>query len=167
MEPLLYLRKRHEGISRVISSKTGKMWALGFLASGVLALGGHAMAQEAADFTPAFSAEDDLDCAIYVGALMAELGEEMTPDDQTGLTSAFTYFVGRYEAQRGLEITKAFTERYPLYLQGNPATIAQTCSVRMRAFGVRLNDAGRALSRLQPPRSPALQEEPAPSQPPP
>ncbi len=147
----------------MISSKTGKTSALGLVASGALALGGPAMAQETAGFEPAFSADDDLDCAIYIGALMADLEEEMTPDDQVGLTSAFTYFVGRYEAQRGLDITRAFTERYPIYLQSNPATIAQTCSVRMRAFGVRLNDAGRALSRLQPPSSPALQEDEAPA----
>jgi hypothetical protein len=99
---------------------------------------------------PAFSAEEDLDCAMYVGALMAEMEVEMTPDNRVGLTSAFTYFTGRYEAQRGLGLTEAFTERYPIYQQSNPAEIAQTCSVRMSAFGIRLQEAGRALTRLSP-----------------
>ena len=105
-----------------------------------------------AEFEPAFSAEDDLDCAIFIGALMAEMeaSNTMTPDNRTGLTSALTYFTGRYEAQRGLNITEAFAERYEVYQQRNPAEIQQTCSVRMRAFSVRLQDAGRALSRLQP-----------------
>jgi len=101
---------------------------------------------------PAFSAEEDLDCAIYVGALMAEMGAEMTPDNRVGLTSALTYFVGRYEAQRGLELTQAFTERYPLYQQRDSVEIEQTCSVRMRAFSTRLQQVGGALSRIQPDR---------------
>ncbi len=119
-------------------------------------------AQDGAAFEPAFSAEEDLDCAIFVGALLAEMEESLTPDNQVGLTSAFTYFTGRYEAQRGLELEEAFTERYPIYLQRNPAEIEQTCSVRMRAFGVRLQEAGRALTQLQPP-APA-QPNPEPSE---
>lgn len=103
-------------------------------------------------YEPAFTAEEDLDCAIFVGALLAEMEAEMTPSNEVGLTSAFTYFTGRYEAQRGLNLTEAFTARYPVYLERNPAEIEQTCSVRMRAFGVRLQEAGSALSRLQPPR---------------
>jgi len=99
---------------------------------------------------PAFTAEEDLDCAIYVGALMAEMGADMTPDNRVGLTSALTYFVGRYEAQRGLALTEAFLQRYPTYRDRNPAEIEQTCSVRMRAFSVRLQQAGGALSRAQP-----------------
>ncbi len=124
----------------------------GAIMIAALLIGAPAAAQDAEPFVPAFSAEDDLDCAIFVGALMAETEAEMTPDNRTGLTSALTYFTGRYEAQRGLDITQAFAERYPLYQQRNPAEIQQTCSVRMRAFSVRLQGVGRALSRLQPPR---------------
>jgi len=111
-----------------------------------------AAAQDEEAFEPAFSAESDLDCAIFIGALMAEMEAEMTPDNRLGLTSAFTYFVGRYEAQRGIEITEAFTERYPVYQELNPIEIQQTCSVRMRAFGARLQEAGSALSRIGPTR---------------
>jgi len=111
------------------------------------------MAQSPEQFEPAFSADNDLDCAIFVGALMAEMDAEMTPDNRVGLTSAFTYFVGRYEAQRGIKLTEAFTARYPVYLASNPAEIEQTCSIRMRAFGARLQVAGSALSQLQPPRA--------------
>ena len=110
------------------------------------------LAQEGEAFEPAFSAEADLDCAIFIGALMAEMEAEMTPDNRLGLTSAFTYFVGRYEAQRGIEITDSFTERYPVYQSMNPMEIQQTCSVRMRAFGARLQEAGSALSRIAPTR---------------
>ena len=121
-----------------------------------------ASAQEGEDFEPAFSAEDDLDCAIFVGAMMAEMEAEMTPDNRTGLTSAFTYFTGRYEAQRGIDLTRAFTDRYPVYQQRNPAEIQQTCAVRMRAFGARLQAAGSALTRLQPAPPAAPQGEAAP-----
>jgi hypothetical protein len=115
-------------------------------------------AQEAEPFVPAFNSDSDLDCAIFIGALMAETEAEMTPDNRLGLTSAFTYFVGRYEAQRGIEITEAFTGRYPIYLELNPVEIQQTCSVRMRAFGARLQEAGSALSRLTPQRDPVADE---------
>ncbi|MFU7528275.1 hypothetical protein [Qipengyuania sp. ASV99] len=127
----------------------------------LLVLGASAplLAQSPETFEPAFSADDDLDCAIFVGALMAEMDAEMTPDNRVGLTSAFTYFVGRYEAQRGIKLTEAFTARYPVYLASNPAEIEQTCSIRMRAFGARLQAAGSALSQLQP--SPASTDEQA------
>lgn len=121
-------------------------------------------AQDGKAFEPAFTAEEDLDCAIYVGALLAEMEAQMTPSNEVGLTSAFTYFTGRYEAQRGLDLTEAFTERYPIYLGRNPAEIEQTCSVRMRAFGVRLQEAGSALTRLQPPRSAPMPQQEAPSE---
>ena len=104
-------------------------------------------AQESEEFEPAFTAEEDLDCAIFVASLMAELGPEMTPDNRVGLTSAITYFVGRYEAQRGLDLSEAFVDRYPAYQERNPAEIEQTCSVRMRAFSVRLQESQRASAR--------------------
>ncbi len=121
---------------------------------GALALAAPLAAQETEPFEPAFNSDSDLDCAIFIGALMAEMEAEMTPDNRLGLTSAFTYFVGRYEAQRGIEITDAFTARYPIYQELNPVEIQQTCSVRMRAFGARLQEAGSALSRLSPQRAP-------------
>ena len=135
--------------------------ALGLAA--VLAFAAPLHAQQGEDYTPAFSAEDDLDCAIFIGAIMAEMEAEMTPDNQVGLTGAFTYFVGRFEAQRGTDLMEAFTARYPIYLQRNPAEIEQTCSVRMRSFGSRLQVAGSALSRLQPP-PPAREGETAPQE---
>lgn len=136
----------------------------GIIAAIALCVVAPLSAQEGEAFEPAFSAEDDLDCAMFVGALMAEMEAEMTPDNRTGLTSAFTYFTGRYEAQRGIEITEAFTARYPTYQQANPVEIQQTCSVRMRAFGARLQEANSALSRLQPDRTPDAQTEDAPAE---
>ena len=88
-----------------------------------------------------FTPEDDLDCAIYVGALMAEMGEGISPANEVGLTSAFTYFVGRYEAQRGPGFAEAMLARYPEYQQRGPAQIEQTCTVRIRAFSMRLQQA--------------------------
>ena len=114
-----------------------------------------AVAQESEPFEPAFTAEDDIDCAIFVASIMAELGIEMTPENRVGLTSAFTYFIGRYEAQRGLGLTEAFVERFSIYQQRNPAEIEQTCSVRMRAFSVRLQESQSAAARLSPPPAPS------------
>ncbi len=125
------------------------------VAAAVLAAPVHAQSEQSEEqFVPAFNSDSDLDCAIFIGALMADTEEEMTPDNRMGLTSAFTYFVGRYEAQRGIRIKEAFAARYPIYLELNPVEIQQTCSVRMRAFGARLQDAGSALERLAPRRAP-------------
>ena len=135
------------------------MRIIGGIVAVSLAFAGPVLAQNSSGFEPAFSAEDDLDCAIFVGALLAQDEEVLTTENRVGLTSAFTYFTGRYEAQRGIELTEAFTSRYPIYLQRNPAEIQQTCSVRMRAFGARLHEAGSALTRLAPvPPLPQVEE---------
>jgi hypothetical protein len=107
------------------------------------------MAQDAPAAQRAFSPEEDLDCAMYVGALMAESEAELTPESRVALTSAFTYFTGRYEAQRGTGLIEAFTSRYPVYAASEPTALAQTCSVRMRSFGARLEQAGRVMAELQ------------------
>ncbi|MGB3711736.1 MAG: hypothetical protein WA985_08610 [Erythrobacter sp.] len=121
------------------------------LAAVLVATGATGLAAQAPEGeSPAFSAEDDLDCAIYVGALMAEMSDRMSPENRVGLTSALTYFVGRYEAQRGTDLTEAFRERYAIYRERDPAQIEQVCSVRMRAFSNRLQQSGSALSRMQP-----------------
>jgi len=113
---------------------------LGGLAIAGLLWAAPAVAQDDERFQPAFTAEEDLDCAIFIGALMAESEAEMTTDNRIGLTSALTYFLGRYEAQRGLNLKQAFIDRYPAFLERNPTEVQQTCSVRMRAFSVRLQD---------------------------
>lgn len=120
---------------------------MGVLAAVVLSLSAPVAAEEA--YTPAFPPEDDLDCALYVAALMAEMDETMTPDNRTGLTSAFTYFIGRYEAQRGLEVAEALAARYTAYQARNPAEVAQTCAIRMRSLGSRLQEAQSALARVE------------------
>ncbi len=144
---------------------------VGAIAGAVMGLaiaGSPVHAQDEEAFEPAFNAESDLDCAIFIGALMAEGEAEMTPDNRVGLTSALTYFVGRYEAQRGIEIAEAFSERYPVYLELNPTEIQQVCSVRMRAFSARLQEVSSAMARVSPARpAPAettQQDDPQPEQ---
>ena len=125
-----------------------------------LLLAAPANAHEEQAFEPAFTAEEDLDCAIFVASLMAELGPDMTPDNRVGLTSAITYFVGRYEAQRGLDLADAFVERYPAFMARDPREIEQTCSVRMRAFSTRLQESQSASARAlsQPPQAATADE---------
>ena len=100
-----------------------------------------------APVTLAFSPEEDLDCAIYIGAIMAETAAEMTPESRLALTSAYFYFIGRYEAQRGQDLTRALEQRYAAIGQSDPQAIEQTCSVRARGFAARVEEAGRAIAR--------------------
>ena len=112
----------------------------------------------------AFSPEEDLDCAIYIGALMAESEVEMTPESRIALTSTFTYFIGRYEAQRGVPLAQAMGERYAVYTERNPQELEQLCSLRARGFAVRLQDVGRVMAELAPgetPNEPGTAGEPA------
>lgn len=128
------------------------MRAFGGIAAAVLAaLSAPLAAQESDASSPAFSPEEDLDCAIYIGALMAETQVEMTPESRVALSSAFTYFIGRYEAQRGQDLTRALQERYAVYQTRNPQEVEQTCSIRARGFAARMQDAGRVLAQSRPP----------------
>lgn len=107
------------------------------------------LAQQSEPIASAFSPEEDLDCAIYIGAIMAETAAEMTPESRVALTSAFTYFIGRYEARRGTPLGRALAERYPLYMERDASEIEQTCSVRARGFAVRMQDAGRLMAEAE------------------
>ncbi|MHA7818556.1 MAG: hypothetical protein ACX930_02790 [Erythrobacter sp.] len=105
--------------------------------------------EQAGTSASAFTPEEDLDCAIYIGAIMAETAAEMTPESRVALTSAFTYFIGRYEAQSGMPLAQALAERYPRYVEGDANEIEQTCTVRARGFAVRMQDAGRLMAEAQ------------------
>ena len=96
-----------------------------------------------------FTPEEDLDCAIFVAALMAEDGAQNDGENMAALTSTMTYFLGRYEAQRGKRISIALAERYATYLERETSEIEQTCALRAQAFGLRLQDAGRAMSEVE------------------
>lgn len=98
----------------------------------------------------AFTPEEDLDCAIYVGALMAENELELSPDSRLALMSTMTYFFGRYEAQRGVPLAQALAERMPEYEKRNPQEIEQLCSLRARGLGMRMQDADRVMAELSP-----------------
>lgn len=102
-----------------------------------------------------FAPEEDLDCVIYIAAIMAETAQEMTPESRVALTGAMTYFVGRYEAQRAEPVSRALVDRYAVYAGLDPQAVEQTCSLRARNFSLRLQDAGRAMIE----RSAELSEE--------
>lgn len=118
------------------------------------------VAAQPAETASAFTPEEDLDCAIYIGAIMAETAAEMTPESRVALTSAFTYFIGRYEARSGQPLAQALAERYPLYAQREAGEIEQTCSVRARGFAVRMQDAGRLMAEAQSQTAPETEPSP-------
>jgi len=120
------------------------MLRLGGVLVGGLMLAAPLSAQEP-DHEAAFTPEEDLDCVIYVAALMADEPETMTPESRVALTGAMTYFVGRYEAQREEPLSQALVERYAVYAELDPQAVQQTCAVRARGFSGRLQEAGRAM----------------------
>lgn len=124
---------------------------LGLLAAALWVAGAPVAAQQ--EGQAAFTPEEDLDCVIYIGALMAETEVEMTPESRLALSGALTYFVGRYEAQRGTPLAQALAERYPLFAERNVQEVEQTCSLRARGFAMRLQDAGRSMAETAPARS--------------
>ena len=123
----------------------------GIIAAFALLGASVAGAQEAASSTngQGFSPEDDLDCALYVGSLMGEAEGVMTPDVQTAYLASMTYFIGRYEAQRGTPINVALAERYPEFLKQDARTMEQICGLRTRGFASRMETISRVLADVQ------------------
>lgn len=106
----------------------------------------------AAQDTPAsgdgFTPDDDLDCVIYIGSLLADGDEQGDADRRVALSSSITYFAGHFEAQNDEDLGEALARRYSGFLERSPDEVAQVCAVRTRAFGMRLQKASRALSGL-------------------
>ncbi|MEP0392074.1 MAG: hypothetical protein ABJ205_14300 [Erythrobacter sp.] len=107
-----------------------------------------------------FSPEDDLDCALYTAGLLASDDGVMTPDARTALIGTMTYFLGRYEAQRGTPISVALVERYPAYLEADSTQLEQICGLRARGFASRMEDMGRVMIEAEAQSSPNAPETP-------
>ena len=140
------------------------MRCIGGIIAGALCLSGFSVsAQENSEQSgQGFSPEDDLDCALYIGGLLGADDGVMTPDAKTALVSSMTYFLGRYEAQRGTPINVALAERYPIFLEGDSAQIEQTCGLRARAFGRRMENLGRVMVEVQSETRSATETQDAP-----
>lgn len=123
----------------------------GIIAGAALLSASLAGAQEGGASTNAqgFSPEDDLDCALYVGSLMGEGEGVMTPDVVSAYLASMTYFIGRYEAQRGTPINVALAERYPEFLKKDARQMEQICGLRTRGFASRMETISRVLSDVQ------------------
>jgi hypothetical protein len=104
---------------------------------------------EASTSAQGFTPEDDLDCALYVGSLMGEAEGVMTPDVASAYLASMTYFIGRYEAQRGKPINVALAERYPEFLKQDVREMEQICGLRTRGFASRMETISRVLSDVQ------------------
>lgn len=140
------------------------MRGFGGIIAGALLLSGFSVsAQDSTTQTgQGFSPEDDLDCALYTGGLLASDDGVMTPDARTALVSTMTYFLGRFEAQRGTPINAALAERYPVYLEQDPTQLEQMCSLRARGFARRLENVGRVMVEVQSEHAPASEPSEAP-----
>ena len=135
----------------------------GIIACALLLTGFSVSAQEnTAQTGQGFSPEDDLDCALYTAGLLASDEGVMTPDARTALVSTMTYFLGRYESQRGTPISIALSERYPTYLETETTQLEQTCGLRARGFARRMEDMGRVMFEIQSERQPPSEDPSAP-----
>ena len=132
------------------------MRLFGGITAGILLLTGISVsAQENTSQTgQGFSPEDDLDCSLYIGGLLGSDEGVMTPDTQTALVSSMTYFLGRFEAQRGTPINVALAERYPVFLEQDSTQLETTCGLRARGFARRMEDVGKVMIEVQAEREP-------------
>ncbi len=131
----------------------------GIIAGFALITSAGVLAQEAAPETEpqqdtagegqAFSPEDDLDCALYVASLMGESDGVLTPDVVSAYLGSMTYFIGRYEAQRGTPVNVALAQRYPEFLKQDAREMEQICGLRTRGFASRMERVSRVLSEVQ------------------
>ena len=138
-------------------------WGGGIIAGALLLSGFSVLAQDnTAQTGQGFSPEDDLDCALYTAGLLASDEGVMTPDARTALVSTMTYFLGRYEAQRGTPINVALAERYPVYLESDTTELEQTCGLRARGFARRMEDMGKVMVEVQAEQQPSADASDAP-----
>ncbi len=119
------------------------------LALGLAALPIAAQEAPAEQAAPVYTPEDDLDCAMFVSAVLGTLGEDASAEDASGLISGMTYFVGRYEAVSGDNVDTAMPARYPIFAQNDFENYRTTCSSRMVAIGARLEIAGGAITAIE------------------
>lgn len=97
-----------------------------------------------------YTAEDDLDCAIFLAEVIGSSGNSLTASQQTGLNAAFAYFIGRYEKENGLTIQTALVARQAAYEQRDRQALSEMCIARMTDFGERLQQVGNATSAKSP-----------------
>ena len=123
----------------------GGLIAATTLLGSVGALANEQQPQNAQGFSP----EDDLDCVLYVASLLGEGEGSLTPDVTSAYLGSMTYFVGRYEAQRGTPINIALAARYPEFLKQDTRQIEQTCGLRTRGFAARMESASRVMAEVE------------------
>lgn len=119
------------------------------LALGLAALPIAAQDPPAEQTAPVYTPEDDLDCAMFVSAVLGTMGDTATAEDTSGLISGMTYFVGRYEAVSGDNVDTAMPARYPIFAQNDFDRYRTMCSDRMVAIGTRLEIAGSAITAIE------------------
>lgn len=110
-----------------------------------LLLSAPVLAQDDAQYT----AEDDLDCAIIVSMVLGALGDRASAEQQQGLVSGLSYFVGRYEALSDTPLDAAMLERYRVLRDQDVTARQQVCGARMQGMGQRMQAAGGALTSLE------------------
>lgn len=116
------------------------------VAMGLLPASLHA--QEAlldSDHPEQASAEQDLDCAIFV----ALAGANAEGTKQSGVIASMTYFIGRFEAAAGSDFSVAAKERLRLAALEDIVAQSGACMSRMESFSVRLNEFGEAFKGLK------------------
>lgn len=104
-------------------------------------------AQEVAQQDPVAVAtpEQDLDCAIYITLV----GVRAQGKQQTGVVAGMTYFIGRYEAASGQDVSAAASERLKLATLEEIVAQSDDCLARMTAMGETVQSLGEAFKGLQ------------------
>ncbi|MEP3051542.1 MAG: hypothetical protein ABJP48_01005 [Erythrobacter sp.] len=98
-----------------------------------------------------FSPEDDLNCVLFVGEVIAniEASDPQAQEDIAGIVGGMMYFLGRWERAIGGDLTEALTSQYLQYRSQNPQELGEQCSERMIQVGGELQVAGAALVELE------------------
>lgn len=90
-------------------------------------------------------AEEALQCAMWASYFSVALDGE---EEATALTTALTYFVGRYEGLTGQGIDGAIYEQLIIATASDIDALTPACSTRMEEFGNRMLDWSRVLDAM-------------------
>lgn len=107
------------------------------------------------------SPEDDLDCALFLAQELGRSFQEMSEEERRGYSSAYMYFVGRYEAVRGTGIGPAMVERDEMMRVANLDLLAEQCGQRLDEMKVRVSEYAELMNAAAPSGGKSADDAPA------
>jgi len=112
------------------------------IVAGLLAAAPLSAQDNSSPQTDAYSASDDLDCAVWALFMVGSLGDDAPADTMVALNLAVGWFSGLYEGKTGTDIEPAIIARGQALTNEEVQAFGMGCSARLGQFASRLGSIG-------------------------